>query len=159
MMSNQHPSNWTLDHAILQNAAKNPDKIAIIFENENITYSELDKKVKKTVIWMRRHLKKGDKFACLSMNHPNYFVLLLAAAQIGVTMVALNWRLSNKELDYQICDSAPRMVIFGSEFNKKVREIIPSKSNIQLTSIEVIGDSDGLSLSDQMALKKLSEPT
>ena len=159
MMSNQHPSNWTLDHAILQNAAKNPDKIAIIFENENITYAELDKKVKKTVIWMRRHLKKGDRFACLSMNHPNYFVLLLAAAQIGVTMVALNWRLSNKELDYQICDSAPRMVIFGSEFNKKVREIIPSKSNIQLTSIEVIGDSDGLSLSDQMALKKLSEPT
>ena len=133
MMSNQHPSNWTLDHAILQNAAKNPDKIAIIFENENITYAELEKKVKKTVIWMLRYLKKGDKFACLSMNHPNYFVLLLAATQIGVTMVALNWRLSKKELDYQIYDSAPRMVVFGSKFNKKVREIIPTKSNIQLT--------------------------
>ena len=47
MMANQHLSNWTLDHAILQNAAKNPDKIAIIFENENITYAELEKKVKK----------------------------------------------------------------------------------------------------------------
>ena len=107
---------WRLDHAVLRNAQLTPDKPALIFEGESLSYAALARLVDVTAHWMAAHLAKGDRFACYSMNHPEYFVLLLAAARAGVIMVPLNWRLSAAELAYQLSDCAPKMLVYGAEF-------------------------------------------
>ena len=107
---------WRLDHAVLRNAQLTPDKPALIFEGDSLSYAALARLVDVTARWMAAHLAKGDRFACYSMNHPEYFVLLLAAARVGVIMVPLNWRLSAAELAYQLRDCAPKMLVYGAEF-------------------------------------------
>ena len=107
---------WRLDHAVLRNAQLTPDKPALIFEGDSLSYAALARLVDVTAHWMAAHLAKGDRFACYSMNHPEYFVLLLAAARAGVIMVPLNWRLSAAELAYQLRDCAPKMLVYGAEF-------------------------------------------
>ena len=94
------PGGWT--GAVLRNAQLTPAKPALIFEGESLSYAALARLVDDVAHWMAAHLAKGDRFACYSMNHPEYFVLLLGAARAGVNMVPLNWRLSAAELAYQL---------------------------------------------------------
>ncbi|HCM07835.1 MAG TPA: hypothetical protein DIC41_05185, partial [Alphaproteobacteria bacterium] len=95
---------WRLDNAVLCNAHLTPDKPALIYEDKSLSYAALSQLVDTTASWLASHLVRGDRFACYSMNHPEYFVLLLAASRIGVIMVPLNWRLSAAELAYQLRD-------------------------------------------------------
>ena len=107
---------WRLDHAVLCNAHLTPDKPALIYEDKSLSYAALSQLVDTTASWLAGHLVRGDRFACYSMNHPEYFVLLLAASRIGVIMVPLNWRLSAAELAYQLRDCAPKLLVYGAEF-------------------------------------------
>ncbi len=107
---------WRLDNAVLYNAHLAPDKPALIYEDKSLSYTALSQLVDTTASWLASHLVRGDRFACCSMNHPEYFVLLLAASRIGVIMVPLNWRLSATELAYQLRHCAPKLLIYGAEF-------------------------------------------
>ena len=107
---------WRLDHAVLCNAHLTPDKPALIYEDKSLSYAALSQLVDTTASWLAGHLVRGDRFACYSMNHPEYFVLLLAASRIGVIMVPLNWRLSAAELAYQLRDCEPKLLVYGAEF-------------------------------------------
>ena len=107
---------WRLDHAVLSNAHLTPDKPALIYEDKSLSYAALSQLVDTTASWLASHLLRGDRFACYSMNHPEYFVLLLAASRIGVIMVPLNWRLSAAELAYQLRDCEPKLLVYGAEF-------------------------------------------
>jgi fatty-acyl-CoA synthase len=107
---------WRLDNAVLCNAHLTPDKPALIYEDKSLSYAALSQLVDTTASWLASHLVRGDRFACYSMNHPEYFVLLLAASRIGVIMVPLNWRLSATELAYQLRDCAPKLLVYGAEF-------------------------------------------
>ena len=107
---------WRLDNAVLCNAQLTPDKPALIYEDKSLSYAALSQLVDTTASWLASHLVRGDRFACYSMNHPEYFVLLLAASRIGVIMVPLNWRLSATELAYQLRDCAPKLLVYGAEF-------------------------------------------
>ena len=54
---------WRLDHAVLRNAQLTPDKPALIFEGDSLSYAALARLVDVTAHWMAAHLAKGDRFA------------------------------------------------------------------------------------------------
>ena len=115
-MTETAAGNWRLDNAILAYANSQPDRIALSFGAAGISYAALAIQVDDAARRLANHLTCGDRFAVYSMNHPNSFVLLLAAARIGAVMVPLNWRLSAAELRYQLDDCAPKLIIYGAEF-------------------------------------------
>lgn len=80
-------------------ARATPDKIALRFEGEALTYAQFNEAVKTSARMLRNELgvKPGDRIAYLGQNHPQQIFLIFACARLGAIFVPLNWRLAPLE--------------------------------------------------------------
>lgn len=109
-----------------------PEKIAIISENQQWTYKQLDEKIKGVAHFLRNELniEEGEKIAILSQNNAEYVALLFAIAMLQCVAVPLNVRLTESELSYQIKDSQSFYLFYEEPFNDVAHEL-QKKMNIQ----------------------------
>ncbi|WP_192178391.1 class I adenylate-forming enzyme family protein [Mesorhizobium amorphae] len=101
-----------------RNAAFAPDKPAIRFEGESLSYAALGQRIEQTARALSTGLgvNKGDRVAILSLNRPDYLVLLYACARIGAILVPLNWRLSVAEQLFILCNADAKVVVVEQAF-------------------------------------------
>jgi long-chain acyl-CoA synthetase len=96
-----------------------PDKIAILFEDRQITYKELDQAGNRLANAFAAHgIKKGDRVALYLPNIPEFAICYLAAVKIGAIAVSVNPMLKSEELKYLLNDS-------GSKLICTVEELLP----------------------------------
>jgi fatty-acyl-CoA synthase len=115
-----------------------PDKPAIIFEKEQITYSELNRRANRAGCWLQSlGIEKGDRVAVMLNNCPEFIELFLACARLGAIFVPLNFRSAPPELDYFLKNCRPRLFVFGQEFidNVKKLDFENSKPRVLLSSV------------------------
>ena len=88
-----------LSDLIERNAAFTPGKPATVFEGEILSYAALNARIEQTARALKAELgvSRGDRVAILSLNRPDYLVLLYACARLGAMLVPLNWRLAVAE--------------------------------------------------------------
>ena len=81
-------------------AGMSPDKVAIHYLGEDITYAGLWRRVEAaTATLVGAHgVKPGERVAYLGLNHPDFLAMLLALARVGAIAVPLNFRLAPPEL-------------------------------------------------------------
>jgi fatty-acyl-CoA synthase len=117
----------------------NPDKPAIIFEEEKITYSELNRRANRVSCWLQSlGIEKGDRVAAILKNCPEFMELFLACARMGVIFVPLNFRSVPAEVDYFLKNCRPRLLVFGSEFTDTVNKL-DFKNNMPLILLSAAG--------------------
>ena len=99
----------------------NPQKKALIFEGEVLTYAQLHKRACRAACWLNDlGLKKGDRLALLLDNCPEFISLYLAASRLGLICVPLNYRLTPPELDYILRHSRPVLLVFAAGFEDRL---------------------------------------
>ncbi|MEZ5476295.1 MAG: AMP-binding protein [Thiolinea sp.] len=100
-----------------QYAASTPDKPALIFQDQCLSYAQLLTTVEQTVtVFAELELKPGDRIVWYGMNHPEMLILLFAAAESGLILVPLNWRLALPELQQIVFDCQPAMIFHDQHF-------------------------------------------
>jgi fatty-acyl-CoA synthase len=78
-----------------------PNKPAIIFEDEKITYLELHRRANRTASWLQSvGIEKGDRVAVLLNNCPEILELYFACSRLGAIFVPINFRSAPPEIDY-----------------------------------------------------------
>ncbi len=98
-----------------------PQKPAILFEGEEITYFQLHQRANRTGCWLQSlGIEKGDRVAVMLENCPEFIDLYLACSRLGAIFVPLNFRLAPPELDFTLRNCRPRLFIFGSHFAETV---------------------------------------
>jgi fatty-acyl-CoA synthase len=98
-----------------------PEKTAILFEGQRITYRELNIRANRTACWLQSlGIEKGDRTAVLLQNCPEFIDLYLACSRLGAIFVPLNFRLAHPEVDYLIKHCRPRLFVFSRRFEKTV---------------------------------------
>ena len=96
-----------------------PDKIAILFEDRQITYKELNQAGNRLANAFAAHgIGRGDRVALYLPNIPEFAICYLAAVKIGAIAVSVNPMLKSDELKYLINDS-------GSKLLCTVGELLP----------------------------------
>src|SRR5438270_13053762 len=97
-----------LSDLIERNAAFTPQKPAIVFEANTLTYAALSRRIEQTAQPLKAELgvTGGDRVAILSLNRPDYLVLLYACARLGAMLVPLNWRLAAAEQLFIVSDAS-----------------------------------------------------
>ncbi|SEA79035.1 Acyl-CoA synthetase (AMP-forming)/AMP-acid ligase II [Thalassobacillus cyri] len=90
----------TIMEAFEKTVQNYPEREAIVWNNQRITYLELQKQVHQLASWMTEYgsIKKNDRVALLLGNRPEFIQMFLACAYLGVIVVPLNVRSSKKEL-------------------------------------------------------------
>lgn len=118
-----------------------PDKTAIIFENRQISYSELYRHACRLSDTMKRQgIQKGDRIALYLPNIPEFVLCYLAALKLGAIAVSVNPMLKSAELDYLLNDS-------GSVLLCTVGELLPNVKPQDYTDLKQVlvceGDPQG----------------
>ena len=100
-----------------QLAATHPDRTAIIDPaGTAVTFGQLGRRVNQVSRALRAHgIGAGDVVAAIVRNGPEYLELMLAAGQVGVIVVPVNWHLTVPEILYIVADSGARLVIAADD--------------------------------------------
>jgi fatty-acyl-CoA synthase len=106
-----------------------PNKPAIIFEGESISYLQLHRRANRTASWLQSiGIEKGDRVAVLLSNCPEFLELYFACSRLGAIFVPLNFRSAVPEVDYFVKNARPRLFIFGQDCADKVDNLQLEKS-------------------------------
>ncbi len=105
-----------------------PSKVALVDEatGRRYTYEALSARVDRAAAALQHLLGvvKGDRIAVLAYNCPETLELMFAAGKIGAILVPLNFRLAVPELAYILGDAAPKVFVYGPEFEEAARELL-----------------------------------
>jgi fatty-acyl-CoA synthase len=104
---------------IERNAAFAPDKSAVHFEGETLSYAAFNARIEQAARALKSELgvSRGDRVAILSLNRPDYLVLLYACARLGAMLVPLNWRLAVAEQLFILSDAAAKVLVLEQAFD------------------------------------------
>ncbi|MBK3496111.1 o-succinylbenzoate--CoA ligase [Viridibacillus sp. YIM B01967] len=99
--------NW-----LLQRSTLTPDRIALLFQDEQWTFKEANEKAlvlakKLTASGVRQH----TRIAIYASSNPQIIWMMYACMHLQCEMVLLNLRLTGKELAYQIDDAAVDFIL------------------------------------------------
>lgn len=118
-------SHKILTNILAENCRKFPDKTCIKFENEELSYSEIEHKTNQLANgFLSLNLKKGDRIAILSRNNLSFIEIYWAAAKIGLVVVPINFRLISKDVLYLVNDSEAIVFLTQQEFTPIIEPII-----------------------------------
>jgi fatty-acyl-CoA synthase len=121
---------WNVGYIVYKRALMMPDKVAIIYEDEPVTYRQLNEGVNRCAhMLQQKGVKKGDRICVVLLNCMEFLELYFAAAKLGIIFVPLNWRMVGPELEYQINDCGARMLVFHDSFLGSI-DLIRSSLNV-----------------------------
>ena len=106
----------TIGRWLLDRARNTPERVAIDFAGDRITYGQLaERSTRMATALTARGVGRGDRIATLTANSPDHVGLLFACARLGATLQPLNWRLSPPEIRYQLDDAEPALLAVSDE--------------------------------------------
>ncbi|MEJ5304850.1 MAG: long-chain fatty acid--CoA ligase [Ignavibacteria bacterium] len=116
------PYDWTSKWAVYY-----PEKIAIKeFETgRTLTYRQLNNIANylSNYFLNELELKTGDRIVILAENSLEHIVLFSVAQKTGLILVPLNYRLASREIDYQLNDSKPQLIIYEEKYFNSISEL------------------------------------
>jgi acyl-CoA synthetase (AMP-forming)/AMP-acid ligase II len=123
----------TVQRALSLSSRRFPQKIAIYYKNESLTYSQLDiRSTKLANGLLALGLQPGDRVGILLPNCPDYIVFAIACAKAVLCMVPINYRFTPMELALQIKDSGAKAIIFEDIFSNTLLEASLPKEVISI---------------------------
>ncbi len=118
-----------------------PDKPAIIFEDREITYGQLDQQASRLASAMKKKgVQQGDRIALYLPNIPEFIVCYAAILKVGAIAVSINPMLKSAELKYMLNDSGSVLLCTVGELLPLVkREDYPDLQHVLICE----GDAQG----------------
>lgn len=125
-------------HTSVQQYGEQP---VIIFEDSEITYNELKRKVDCLAnAWATRGFKQGERIGIMVNNHPDYVVSYYAAHALGVIVVQINPAYTPRELLQIVNDSQISYIVTDEKSVQTVdtvRELYLFKHITLSTTVDV----------------------
>lgn len=126
-----------------------PERAAVIFEHERITYRELKEQVDKLAgKWQAMNFGRGEKIGLMMANHPSYIICYYAAMALGMTIVQINPMYTLRELLQIITDSKTNYIVFDEIAEKTVNEASQLYKFKDMMSIHSVDKDDYPSITD-----------
>lgn len=97
-----------------------PDREALVFEDNRLTYAELENRVNRLANALKDlGYVKGDPLVVLAENTHKYWELYFAAGKLGIPVTPLNFRLADEELAYIVNDSEAKVFFAGDGLEER----------------------------------------
>lgn len=114
-----------------RNAKEYPDKEAVIFDDQRITWKEYNEKSKILARYLLKiGVQRHDRISYLMSTQPEWLVLYMAASRVGAILVGCGTALMPPEIEYQVTNSESKYIFttggFDPSLPKKIAEILPN---------------------------------
>ena len=126
---------------ILQKSAKDfPQKTAIVFDEREITYAQLDLLSNQFAnSLVKLGVKKGDRAAIFLPNIPQFIVTYFGILKAGGVVTAMNPQYREREVQYQLNDSSAQTIVTLDSLYPIITKV---KQKTQLKNIIITGPEE-----------------
>jgi fatty-acyl-CoA synthase len=136
------------------NARRTPNAVAIIDDDGEMTFKELDDAANAVANGLlAKGVKGGDGLALLIRNHRWFLVALYGAAKVGVRLILLNSEFSGPQVKEVSEREGAKLIIFDDEYTKAVSTAEPELG--RLRALPTNPDNDAPSESKDQTLADL----
>ena len=106
-----------LSSFIAFHARRTPDRCALKYRGEEISYATFDRRIGIVGGWLTsRGIGADDVVAVLMKNSTAFLEIAFAVSHIGAVFLPINYRLSADEVGYIVGNSGARLLIADEEF-------------------------------------------
>ena len=121
-----------------RSASVYPDKPAVVYGDRTYTYAQLEDRVNRLAGALKQvGVERGDRVAFLVPNLPEMLEGHYGPMRLGAVLVALNIRLSAREIGYIVNHSGAKVLVFDSELAPTVRALEDEVPNVS-TFVQVV---------------------
>jgi fatty-acyl-CoA synthase len=113
----------TLGRWLADRARTTPQRVAIRFLGQDLTYGELDSRATRLAAGLAAlGLRRGDRLATLTTTSPDHVATFFACARLGVALQPISWRLASAEVAYQLEDAEPSLLLASDDYAELARK-------------------------------------
>lgn len=129
--------NVNLSRSLKHNALHFPQNLAYLFQNEEVTYKELDQMVDRFADNLAANgIGKGDFIALLLGNSPQFVIAYYGILRTGAVVVPINPSFTAREISYILSSSRAKGVIAQSALKSVLDSLKIELKDLQLTIYE-----------------------
>lgn len=133
---------YGVGYFLMRNATCYPNRKALIFQDQEFTYKQLNERVNILANNLTSQgIKKGDTVGFILYNCDQFVTLFFAIQKIGAVAVPLNYRLLADEISRDLIYAECKALIYGHEFSETVKLAKESSPTLKI-SIRCGGNSD-----------------
>lgn len=112
-------STTTVPEAIAATAAANADRLAVVDDDRQITYGELQRRIDALAGELRgRGIGRGDRVALMLVNSLEFVVAYFGIASLGAIVVPMNEHYQRDELLYFLTEPDARLLVTSRTFSE-----------------------------------------
>ncbi len=120
--SSETPGSFAI--LVEKNARSHPEGIALLCEDEVVTWRELNARANRVVTQLKNQgVKMGDCISLFMQNRIEFVVQVVATSKMGVIGSLINTNLTKKQLVHCITLTQSKKCIFGEELLEPLNEI------------------------------------
>ncbi|MEG2348385.1 MAG: amino acid adenylation domain-containing protein [Clostridia bacterium] len=130
-----YPKDKTIIDLFEEQAEKNPDKVALVFEDKQMTYRELNEKANQLAWYLRdeKKINPGDKVALIIDKSLEMMVGIVAILKCGAIYVPIETDYPITRIEYILNDSNAKLILIAKEFKiNKSNTLIVNFENIKI---------------------------
>ncbi|KAK2888675.1 long-chain fatty acid transport protein 6 [Channa argus] len=130
----------------LHQARTKPNKPFIIFEEQTLTYQDVDRRSNQFANAFRAEasLKKGDIVAQLMCNEPDFLCVWLGLCKLGCEVAFVNVNIKGKSLLHSLHSCGAKTLVVGADLVHFVEEVLPDlrKDNVATWVVDYTSPSE-----------------
>jgi fatty-acyl-CoA synthase len=129
-----------LSHWIEEHASRTPERTALRFEGDDISYGALAGEIGAIAAAITAlGARPGDRVAWLGLNSPGMLAALFACARLGAIFMPLNWRLAAPEHRAMLQACPPSLLVVDDAFAREsaAQQIAPAATTCVALGREV----------------------
>ena len=133
-----YPKSKTIADLFEEQVSKNPNNIAVVCSNEQITYKELNEKANSLAIYLReKGVKSGETVGVRQERSIELILTIIACIKLGITYVLIENSLPKERVEYILKDSGSKVLITSEKFKEdkyNKENIIVDKNKLEKAS-------------------------
>jgi acyl-CoA synthetase (AMP-forming)/AMP-acid ligase II len=102
-------------------ATRTPDRVAVVYRDQRVTYRELLDRVEQLSAWLvRRGVGPDVVVGCFMKNSAAFLELSIAVSEVGGVFLPINYRLAADEVRYILDNASATLVLADAEFSSRL---------------------------------------
>jgi fatty-acyl-CoA synthase len=123
---------WVIADMVRRSAYHYPDKVALIFGDQRLTYAQLEAAANQTANALAGlGVQKYDRVAILAHNTIHHVLTWLGCCKIGAVYLAINYLLRGKDITYCINHSESKIFIVEDALYPLVAEVLDQMPTVK----------------------------
>jgi fatty-acyl-CoA synthase len=121
-------------------AANTPDKPALLWRDQRLTFKELDDRMNRAAIGLqRRGYRRNTSVVIMMHNRPEFLEVQAGASRLGAAAVSVSWRSTAAELVYLANHCGAKALVFQADLWPVVQEAKKSLPGIAPRDFIAVG--------------------